>query len=117
MLREIIDYLESVEFDVECGLASGITTLHRFLEETPKVQQLTDLCKERAIAVFILGHMLDITLRKYDIKYRNPHEMGFLAYLHCVTKGHPDLKGPAIVCTKLLKGCYWPQRYVEQYLQ
>src|SRR5258708_6150827 len=72
MLRELINYVESIEFDVGCGLASGTTMFKRILDDDTHVQRLVELCKDRATAIFILGHMLDLALRKFDNRYRNP---------------------------------------------
>lgn len=116
MLREIINYLESIEFDVECGLCNGIRPMRTLLNDTPKVQQLGLLCKDRAVAIFILGHMIDLATRKFDPHYRNPLETAMTAYLHALTQSQPDLIKPASQAASLMKGTFWPTRYITEYL-
>src|SRR5271156_3400175 len=57
MLREIINYLESIECDGQAALSNGIGAMHTLFNNPPKMQQFALLCKDRAVAIFILGHM------------------------------------------------------------
>lgn len=116
MLKEIINYVESVEFEVECGLASSIKILYGCYLSNQIVQQLVEVCKDRAVAIFILGHMLDLTTKKFDKMYRHPHETPITVYLHALTTAQPDLKPAAVWTANRLKNAYWPARYVETYL-
>jgi len=116
MLRDIINYLESIEFDVELGLCNGIAPMRSLLNNTPKLQQLALLCKDRAVAIFILGHMIDLATRKFDTHYRNPLETAMTAYLHALTQAQPDLVKSASAAAHLMKGTFWPGRYIAEYL-
>jgi hypothetical protein len=117
MLREIISYIESIEYDCECGLACDIHTLKDNLDISPKVQQLVELCKDRVVAVFILGHMLDITTRKIDVDYRNPWEMAVTTYLYAITKARPEITQSAVSAAWRLKNGYWTAQYIQAFLK
>lgn len=116
MLREIINYVESIEFDVEVGLSSSVKMFRNLLIATPKVQQLTELCKDRSVAIFILGHMLDLATRKFDPRYRNPLETAMTTYLHCIVTARPDLTKSAMSCAHMMKGTFWVGRYIQEFL-
>src|SRR5665213_64122 len=107
VLREIISYIESIEYDCECGLSSDVQVLKHNLDNSPKVQQLVELCKDRVVAVFMLGHMLDITTKKIDVEYRNPWEMAVTTYLYVITRARPELTQPAVAAAWRLKNGYW----------
>lgn len=116
VLRELLKYVESVEFSVEVGLAAGVSLYKRYLDENPKVQELKELCKEREIAVFLLGHMLSLATRKYDPQYRNPLEDAMVTYLYCITTARNDLTKSAITAARMLKGTFWVSLYIDKYL-
>lgn len=116
VLRELLKYIESIEFSVEVGLAAGVILYKRYLDENPKVQELKDLCKERAIAVFLLGHMLDLVTRKFDPQYRNPFEDAMVTYLYCITSAYPDLTKSAIACARMMKESFWVKLYIDKHL-
>lgn len=116
VLKEILNYIESIEYDCECGLSSGIGMLKRVMGETPKVQELIELCKDRAVAVFLLGHMLELTTRKIDTHYRNPWEIAMVTYLYAITQARTDLTLPATTIARRLVHSYWPERYITNYL-
>lgn len=117
VLREILTYVESIEYDCECGLASGVSILRTNIDNTPKVKELIELCKDRVVAVFILGHMLDLTTRPIDMQYRNPWEHAMTTYLHAVTQARPDLKLPALTIARRLRNAYWPIQYISKFLE
>lgn len=116
MLREIIEYFESVEFDVKLGVVNT-EQLKQVLDETPEVQDLTKLCHDRACAVFILGHMIYLSTKDFNSRYRNVYETAVVAYLHCLTSGRTDLNKAAIAAAKLLKGSSLPSRYIRKFLE
>lgn len=117
VLRELLNYVESIEYDCECGLAGSLSLLKSYINESSKVQELITLCKDRAIAVFILGHMLDVTTRRIDPEYRNPWEMAVVTYLHVITQARPDLKIPAMAASRRLMNSFWIEKYITTYLQ
>jgi hypothetical protein len=117
VLREIITYIESIEYDCEYGLACNVRTLKNYLEVCPKVQQLVELCKDRDIAVFILGHMLEISTRKIDADYRNPWELAVTTYLYAITQARPELVQSAISAAWRLKNGFWTVKYIQTFLQ
>jgi len=116
VLRELLKYIESIEFSVEVGLASGISLYKRYLDENPKVQELKGLCKERSIAVFLLGHMLDLVTRKFDPQYRNPLEDAMVTYLYCITSARTDLTKSAVAAARMMKGTFHVGLYISKYL-
>jgi hypothetical protein len=117
VLREALDHIESMDFAVHAGLASGCSVLKRFFEEDPQVQKLTDLCHDsRELAVFLLGHMLLLTTLKFDEKYSNPHDHAMAAYLHILTTSRNDITLPAVNTARRLRNAFWPERYIKSYL-
>lgn len=116
MLREIITRLESTEYSCECGLAGGIDLLKNILDNTEEVKQLTELCKDRMVAIYILGRMLELNARKFDTKYRNPWEMTMLSYLHAITQARKDLTSSATLAAGQLKNTFWIQPYITKYI-
>jgi hypothetical protein len=116
MLREIITYLESKEYANSCGFAGGIEPLKGILDNTKEIKQLTDLCKDRMVALYILGRMLELNARKFDPLYRNPWEMTMLSYLHAITQARKDLTSSATLAAGHLKNTFWIARYIEQYI-
>jgi len=116
MLREIITCLESTHYSCECGLAGGIDPLKSILDNTKEIKQLTELCKDRMVALYILGRMLELNARKFDTQYRNPWEMTMLSYLHAITQARKDLTSSATLAASQLKNTFWIARYIEQYI-
>lgn len=116
MLKEIITHVESIDYTVRCGLASGCGVLRDIISSDPQVKLLVELCKDRAVAVFILGHMLDLSLRKFDEKYANPLDMAMVTYLYALTTARTDLHAPAILVAKRLKNAHWSAQYCEYFL-
>jgi hypothetical protein len=117
MLREIITHIESTKYEFDCQLASGVTTLKFIFESDPQVVELVDLCKDRAVAVFILGHMIELSTRPFDSQYRNPWEIAITTYLHVITQSRTDLNQASISAARLLKGGFYPERYIQAYLK
>lgn len=117
MLRELINHVESTQYEFECGLTSGIRMLKTIFDETSEVKELINLCKDRSVAVFILGHMIELCTRKFDTKYRNPLEMAVTTYLHVIIQSRTDLHSAAASAARLLKGGVWPERYIQTYLK
>ncbi len=117
VLRELLKYVESVEFSVEVNLASGISLYKRNLDENPKVQELKELCKDREIAIFLLGHMLSLATRKYDPQYRNPLEDAMVTYLYCITSARTDLHKSAITAARVMRGTFHVGLYIKRYLE
>lgn len=116
MLKELIDLVESIEFDVYVGLCSSTKLMRKALDEHPEVMKLAELCKDRAVAIFILGHMLDLTTRQFDTQYRNPLDSAITTYLYCLTTSCPDLLKAATLTAHMARGCFWVQRYISTYL-
>jgi hypothetical protein len=117
MLRTCIDHIESIEFTVTCGLASGIDMLRKILDETPQIQELIEYCKkDRAVSVFIIGHMLALAIKSIDEKYTNPSDISLVAYLHCIVNSKPELTKSAIAACKPAVNTFWPNRYISAYL-
>ena len=116
VLKELINYVESIEYDCECGLAGSLSTLKHYLDDSPKVKELTLLCRDRTVAVFILGHMLDITTRRIDPQYRNPWEMAVLTYLHALTQSRTDLTIAASTVARRLMNAFWIEKYISTYI-
>lgn len=117
VLREALDHIESMDFAVHAGLASGTAVLKSFFEQDSQVKTLTKLCKNsREVAVFVLGHMLLLTTRKFDEKYANPYDYAITAYLHCLTTGRSDLTQPAINTALRLRKAFWPKQYINNFL-
>jgi hypothetical protein len=116
MLREIITRLESTEYSCECGLAGGIDPLESILDQTKEIQQLIELCKDRMVALYILGRMLELHTRKFDPQFRNPWEMAMLSYLHAITRARTDLTQSATLAASQLKNTFWIKRYIDTYI-
>lgn len=117
VLREALDHIESMSFAVHTGLASGISVFRCALEDDHQVQKLIELCRDsREVAVFVLGHMLLLTTRKFDEKYTNPYDHAVAAYLHVLVTSRTDLTSTAVNTAKRLKNANWPARYIANYL-
>ncbi len=117
VLREILNYIESIEYSCELGMALNPSMLKRIMGEIKKVQELIDLCKDHDVAIFILGHMLEITTRPIDTHYPNPWEMAMVTYLYALTQARTDLNRPAIAVSRRLVNSHWPERYIENFLR
>lgn len=116
VLSELITYIESIEYDCECGSSSSTAMLRRVFEDNKKAQELVELCKDRTVAVFILGHMLEITTRPIDVDYRNPWEIAVTTYLYAITQARTDLTHAAITVAYRLKNGFWTIKYIESFL-
>lgn len=116
MLREIITYVESMEYECQANLASGVTSLKHFMEQDSQIIELVRLCKDRSVAIFMLGHMLELSTRQFDLQYRHPSETAMATYLHAITQARPELIKPAVAVAQSLKNSFWPRQYTNAYL-
>lgn len=88
--RDIFDKVESSEFRVQAGLASGRRMLHNIITETPEFFALLNLDPR-----VILIRVLDLSREPVDIEYVNPHDTAIATYLlainYIVARSAPNL--------------------------
>lgn len=117
MLKELLDICESRSIAEMLDAASGIHLFVANMDNMDSVITLKEACKkERAVALYLLGHMLDLATRSFDTSSANPFQQAVTIYLHVIVSSFPDLEKSAIKAASLITHSYWPPYYIKSFL-
>jgi hypothetical protein len=104
-LQDAMDYVESVDFSVRVGVASGLDTFTKVIADDTAVKALLD----REFRLRIAERVLELSREPFDDKYENPNDFAVATYLWVLQQISPPV---AVVCAKagLMMNTFWVRR-------
>ena len=73
--QEALAEIESVEFDTNVNVVSGLKAFFRAVDKEPSVREAFQLLRESGdVREDALGRILDLSVAGIDLQYENPHD-------------------------------------------
>jgi len=107
-LKKAFDYIESLRFGAEMGIASGFGTVTSIMEENKFVLQLTGSSSQSLwIGDAIYSRIACLSSVKIDVQYAHPHDHALTAYLWILYKTNKELSRRAASVILTSDNLFW----------
>jgi hypothetical protein len=89
-MTEEFSKIESLTFDVQVSVESGLSSIARKIFRQPVVKKLYQELKQRGTSISLLARLAGLTRKKVDARYRNPYDAAIATYLLLIVVLYPD---------------------------
>lgn len=113
-LHDLIEYIESIRFDVELSLASGFSVVQMILEEHETLRALVNVLRDNPQdAQRILNRIEKLLSDNPEPEFAHPHDSALTGYLYALNQVNSDLAQMAIEKILQTSNLWWARRLAE----